>query len=173
MDELTKKDLKKKDNKIKKTLVSSLVSLLAAGTIGLGTPAVSPAADQKLKPYGYVELAYVPHRTFFRKYENEFMAKLGFGLKLDLKKFSFDVNFDKTTYTNKSESIFFSPNTQAYNCSIDLTRKFGSRKLSLFFSHECVHPIDKEHFSLYDPKRKEFFCINYTDFTKIGIRFEF
>ena len=155
----------------------TLVSLLLAGTIGLGTIGVSPAKEKTLKPYGYLEFAYVPKRTFFQKYENEFMVKFGLGLKADLKKFDFTVNVEQTTYANYIKSILFHPlfrpNTQVYDYSMELKRKFRSSSLALFFSHECVHPVGEKAFLLYDSGRNKSFYINYTDVTKVGLRFEF
>jgi len=154
-------------NKLKKTLVS----LLAAGTIGLGTIGVSPAKAEslKLKPYAYFELAYVPRRTFFKRYRNEYMSKLGLGLNFDLKKFDFTVNVEQTTYAHpvKNRTMSFHPNTQVYDYTMELRRKFKSSSLSLFFSHECTHPVDDNPFWIKD------FRMNYTDLTKIGIRFDF
>ena len=129
-----------------------LMILLVTWAIG-----ISFAETQTFKPYGYVELAYVPKRMFFEQYENEIMGKLGLGLKVSLKKFDFVVNWEQTTYANKSRSIFFRPNTQAYDVSVELRRSFGSRNLSLFFSHECVHPVDKDRFWLYNFERKKSF----------------
>jgi len=146
----------------------ALICLLVIVIIG-----VIPVAAQTLRPYGYVELAYVPKRVFFEIYENEFMAKLGFGLKMSLKKFDFTVGWEQKTYSNKSESIFFHPNTQFYDYSMGLKRNFSCCSLSLFFSHQCVHPVDKERFWLYDSERKKSFRINSTSFTQMGLRFEF
>jgi len=152
----------------------TLVSLLLAGTIGLGTLGGSAKAQNlKLKPYGYLELAYVPKRTFFQRYENEYMTKLGLGLNTNFKKFDFNINIEQTTYSNHKESIFFHPNTQVYDISLELKKKFQSSSLSLFFSHECNHPVDESPFWLYDSERDKYFRMNYADLTKVGLRFEF
>lgn len=146
-----------------------LTGLLIIGTIGIFS-----AQAQTLKPYGYVELAYVPERTFFEEYRNEFMSKIGFGLRFSLKKLDFTVGWEQTTYANKSKNgLYFSPNTQAYDYSMRLRRSFGFSSLSLFFFHQCVHPVDKDRFWLYDSKRKKSFRIHATDFTQVGLRFEF
>ena len=144
-----------------------LICLLVILTVG-----VIPA-QAHLKPYGYVELAYVPERTFFEKYKSEFMSKVGFGLKMSLKKFDFTVGWEQTTYASKSKSIFFSPNTQFYDYSMGVKRNFSCCSLSLFFSHQCIHPVDKERFWIYDSNREKSYKINYTSFTQMGLRFEF
>jgi len=146
----------------------ALICLLVIVIIG-----VLPAKAQTLRPYGYVELAYVPERTFFEKYKNEFMSKVGFGLKMSLKKFDFTVGWEQVTYASKSKSIFFHPNTQIYDYSMGLTRHFGTSSVSLFFLHECVHPVDKDRFWIYDSEREKSFQIGFTNFTQIGLRFEF
>ena len=157
-------------NKLKKTLVS----LLAAGTIGLGTIGGLPAKTPTFRPYGYFELAYVPERTLFKKYRNESMVKLGLGLRVGLKKFDFTVNAEQTTYSSYTSSILFNnPNTQVYDYSVELKRKFRSSSISLFFSRECVHPVDNKPFWVYDYERNKSFYINSTDVTKVGLRFEF
>lgn len=145
-----------------------LIVLLVIGIIG-----VIPAKANTLDPYGYIELAYVPNRVFFERYENEFMSKLGFGLKVNLKRFQFDINWEQTTYASKSKSIFFHPNTQIYDYSMAARRSIGSCNLSLFFSHQCVHAVDKERFWIYDSEREKSFRIHSTSFTQMGLRFEF
>lgn len=160
-------------NKMRNKLKKTLVSLLAIGIIGLGIIGVSPAKAQTLKPYGYFELAYVPERIFFKKYENEFMSKVGFGLTLDLKKYDFTLDVGQTTYASHSRGIFFHPNTQIYDCSLELKRKFQSSSFSLFFSHQCVHPVDEKRFWMHDSKGEKTFFIHSTNFTEIGLRFEF
>lgn len=148
---------------MKKALISLLV-IVIAGII---------PAQAHLRPYGYVELAYVPERMFFERYENEFMSKVGFGLKMSLKKFDFTVSWEQTTYASKAKSIFFHPNTQIYDYSMVVRRNLGRCNLSLFFLHECVHPVDKDRFWIYDSKRNKSYQIGFTNFTQIGLRFEF
>lgn len=144
------------------------------GLILIGMLGVIPATAQTLKPYGHVELAYVPERTFFEHYKNEFMASIGFGIKLSLKKLDFTVGWGQTTYANKSKTgLYFSPNTQVYDYSMGIKRYFGSRSLTLFFVHQCVHPVDKDRFWVYDSKRNKSFHIHTTSFTEIGLRFDF
>jgi len=145
-----------------------LIILLVIGIAG-----VIPAIAQTLEPYGYMELAYVPKRTFFERYENEFMSKIGFGLKINLNKFQFNVDWSQTAYASKSKSIFFNPNTQIYDYSMAAGRSIGSCNISLFFSHQCIHPVDKYRFCIYDSERKKYFQIYSTSFTQIGLRFEF
>lgn len=145
---------------------------LLATAIGLLT--VLPIHAQTLKPHGHVELAYVPERTFFEKYKNEFLATVGFGLKLSLKRLDFTIGWSQTTYANKSKrGLYFSPNTQVYDYSMGIKRHFGSRSLALFFVHQCIHPVDKDRFWIYDSKRNESFHIHATNFTQVGLRFEF
>ena len=149
--------------------------IVLALVVFMGTVNVPSLYSQVIKPHGFVEIAYVPSRTFFEEYKDEFMSKIGFGVTVNLSGFEFDFGWSQETFATKSKGLFFHPNTQVYDYSMSMGQDIGLCRLTVFFSHQCVHPVDKDRFQVYvfDVKTKQTFQIHYTDFTQIGLRFEF
>lgn len=145
--------------KIKKTLLT----LIAVTTLSLSAFSQSKPT---LKPTGYLSIGYVPERTYFRNYKNELYKEAKVGIKLDFKKTSFETSLIWEDYS-KWEKPFFNPKHQKY--TFDFTIKKGD--FSLFFNHYCFHPVDMEA-TLYKFKDNSEYVINYTDLTKVGIKYE-
>ena len=138
-----------------------LITLLTAGLIGINVFAQKP----KIKPTGYIKLGYIPERTYFQEYKNEWMMEEKVGLRLNFKKFSLESSFKQTNF-NQKDGLFFNPINQKYTFDAVLKRK----NFSLFFNHYCFHPVDSNPFYVKSNWRE--YTMNYTDLTEFGIKFE-
>ena len=138
-----------------------LITLLTAGLIGINVFAQKP----KIKPTGYIKLGYVPERTYFQEYKNQWTVEEKVGLRLNFKKFSLESSFKQTNFSKKN-TLFFNPMNQKYTFDVELKRK----NFSLFFNHYCFHPVDNESFYILSDWK--YYKMNYTDLTEMGIKFE-